>query len=200
MNVQLLLNGRLYVSIGQQGPSKHHALLDEKHSTTYDRIWLTVPLPPQEKKKKNQSRADSNTRSNCLTARNAEECSKLPGAAIRESKIQPVGNSKNSSGRMTQFLQQTEYREEKRWRGHLQIKRDLKDIFKNKAKLNCNVQGCILGKRVKKWLRSSLGKLLLLGPGGHGTGRVSGWTSGWRGGFQLWTWVVVPGCLPSCNS
>lgn len=154
----------------------------------------------RKKKKKNQSRADSNTRSNCLTARNAEECSKLPGAAIRESEIQPVGNSKNSSGRMTQFLQQTEYREEKRWRGHLQIKRDLKDIFKNKAKLNCNVQGCILGKRVKKWLRSSLGKLLLLGPGGHGTGRVSGWTSGWRAGFQLWTWVVVPGCLPSCNS
>lgn len=148
------------------------------------------------KKKKNQSRADSNTRSNCLTARNAEECSKLPGAAIRESEIQPVGNSKNSSGRMTQFLQQTEYREEKRWRGHLQIKRDLKDIFKNKAKLNCNVQGCILGNRVKKWLRSSLGKLLLLGPGGHGTGRVSGWTSGWRPGFQLWTWVVYQGaCL-----
>lgn len=101
---------------------------------------------------------------------------------------------------MTQFLQQTEYREEKRWRGHLQIKRDLKDIFKNKAKLNCNVQGCILGNRVKKWLRSSLGKLLLLGPGRHGTGRVSGWTSGWRAGFQLWTWVVVPGRLPSSNS
>lgn len=76
------------------------------------------------------------------TAGNAEECSKLQRTTT--GKIQPVGNSRNSSGRMTQFPQQTEYREEKRSRGHVQIERDLKDICKQ-ASLTCSIQECTLG-------------------------------------------------------